>query len=350
MTAANKRVIAIVNGTGRQAASLIRVVSAVGFSVRAQVYSRVGLVAEELAALPGVELFEGDVLKTPSLVKVLFAGAHYAFINTTYLQGDEVKIGKLLADTAKKCGTIRHYIYSSMPDHAAYNPRWPSLPLWACKATVENYIRQIGLPATFVITGIYNNNFTTLPYPLFCLEHQPDGSLIWRAPFHSDVPLPWLDAEHDVGPAVLQIIKDGPKKWSGHRIALAFEMLTPHQVAHAFSNALQRPCNYIQTPNIEIRAKLPPGYREQLSGIEDLFGQLQAPYFPPSMFLVPPEMSDSSQAKENKKLSGSLALTDEARQLWEGWRGIEEYAGEAFLAEEEANGTGLIQDMKASSA
>ena len=138
-----------------------------------------------------------------------------AFINTTFW-GDEVAIGSSLADAAKRAG-IQHYIYSSMPDHSAHHPEWPSVPLWSAKFTVENYIRSIGLPATFVYTGIYNNNFTSLPYPLFCMELQKDGSFVWRAPFHPDVKLPWLDAEHDVGPAVLQLIKDGVRKWGGHR-------------------------------------------------------------------------------------------------------------------------------------
>lgn len=44
-----------------------------------------------------------------------------------------------------------------------------------------------------------------------------DGSFHWKAPFHADQPLPWLDAEHDVGPAVMQIFKDGSKRWNRHR-------------------------------------------------------------------------------------------------------------------------------------
>lgn len=34
----------------------------------------------------------------------------------------------------------------------------------------------------------------------------------------------------------------------------------------------------------------------------------------------------------------SLRVTDEARNLWEGWRDMEEYAREVFPVEEEANG------------
>lgn len=211
-----RKIIAVVNATGRQAASLIRVASAVGYAVRGQVHTFEGIIAQELQSLPNVTLIKGPLLGNIELMDTLFKGASLAFINTTSQAGDEVKIGRDLADAAKRAGTIQHYIYSSMPDHSVHGP-WPSLPLWSCKFTVENYIRQLGLPATFVYAGIYNNNFTSLPYPLFQMELQNDGSFEWRAPFHPDIPLPWLDAEHDVGPAILQIFKDGPKRWHGHR-------------------------------------------------------------------------------------------------------------------------------------
>src|SRR5882757_690226 len=124
-----KKTIAIVNGTGRQAASVIRAVTAVGYAVRAQVYSSEGLVAEELAELPNVSLFEGALLDNPVLIDTIFEGANVAFINTNPLAGDEIKIGKALANAAKK-RNIQHFIYSSMPDHSIHNPHWPGLPLW----------------------------------------------------------------------------------------------------------------------------------------------------------------------------------------------------------------------------
>ncbi|KAI9884188.1 MAG: hypothetical protein M1823_004027 [Watsoniomyces obsoletus] len=305
------KTIAVVNSTGRQAASLIRVASAVGYKVRGQLRAREGLVASELEELPNVELIEGS-LQDANVIQTLFQGADLAFINTTYY-GDEVAIGRALADAAKRA-RVQHYVYSSMPDHSIYGQGWPALPLWSSKFAVENYVRQIGLPATFVYAGIYNNNFTSLPYPLFCMELLPDGSFQWKAPFHPDQPLPWLDAEHDVGPAVLQILKDGPRKWSGHRIALAFEMLTPVEVCAAFSRALNRPVQYVQGP-IEIKVTVPVGYPEQLEGINTLFGRYRAPYFGPD-----------------------LDAPDEAREIWEGYRSMEEYAREAFPVEERLNG------------
>ncbi len=119
------------------------------------------------------------------------------------------------------------------------------------------------------------------------------------------------------------------------RIALAFENLTPKQVCQAFSRALDRPCKYVFDPKIEIRVSIPAGYREQLAGIEVLFGRMQAPYFPGPEF----DFSDGGTGENEKgKPVTTKKLTQEARSLWKGHRGMEEYAREVFPIEEEANG------------
>lgn len=133
-------ILAIVNATGRQAASVARVGAAVGYQIRAHVSKRSLVVAQELESLDNVTIFEGS-LEDKDLIARLFAGAQKAFINTL-TWGDEVAIGKSLADAAKKAN-IKHYIYSSMPDHSIYGKGWPAAPLWATKFTIENYIRQV---------------------------------------------------------------------------------------------------------------------------------------------------------------------------------------------------------------
>lgn len=352
------KTIAVVNSSGRQAASFIRVASAVGYKVRAQLRNLDGIVASEISSLPNVTVLVGDLYTKPTtppsgqsaspplgngrdagvnheLIKDLFKGVQLAFINTTFW-GDEVAIGRALADAAVQAN-IEHYIFSSMPNHSLHSPSWPSLPLWSSKATIELYIRSLPslLPkTTFLYTGIYNNNFTSLPYPLFCMELQSDGSFTWTAPFHPDVPLPWLDAEHDVGPAVLQIIKDGISRWGrGERIALAFEMLSPKQACRVFSRGVGRPVRYKYSPHIEVKVKIPKGYREQLVALEKMYalgatdGRLQPPYF-------------GSQDLEK-------SCPDEALELWEGPRGLEEYAREVFPLEEAANGlTWMNEDIE----
>ena len=100
------RTIAVVNATGRQAASLIRVASAVGYHVRAQIHSLKGIIAQELQGLPNVSLFQGPLLDNVPLMDTLFEGAHLAFINTTSQAGDEVAIGRALADADDAFGRL----------------------------------------------------------------------------------------------------------------------------------------------------------------------------------------------------------------------------------------------------
>lgn len=237
------KTLAIINTTGRQAASLARCASALGWRVRAQVFHPHGWPYVELLSLPNVTIQIGS-LAEPSLLAALFDGADYAFINTMPFD-DEAALGAAVARMAKRAG-VKHYIYSSMPDHGSMNhssnggrpasARWPSAPYWAVKAGVEALVRELELPATFVYAGIYHNNFTSLPYPLFCMEWVPGDEMdeqkspsprgpspgqrdgfVWEGPFHPEDRLPWLDVEHDFGPAVVQVFKEGVSKWGGKR-------------------------------------------------------------------------------------------------------------------------------------
>ena len=134
------KTVATVNATGRQAASFVRVAAAVGWQVKAHVFDKNHLVARELEDLDNVTVVAGS-LQDKTFVAKFFSGTSLAFINTVSW-GDEVAIGKSLADAAKKAG-IQHYVYSSMPDHSVSGKGWPALPLWSVKFTVENYIRQV---------------------------------------------------------------------------------------------------------------------------------------------------------------------------------------------------------------
>ncbi len=105
------KTIAVVNSSGRQAASFIRVAVAVGYHVRAQLRSLDGIVASEISSLPNVTVLVGDLyirsaagsgsgkagVVNHELIENLCKGAHLAFINTTFW-GDEVAIGRALAD------------------------------------------------------------------------------------------------------------------------------------------------------------------------------------------------------------------------------------------------------------
>ena len=146
-----------------------------------------------------------------------------------------------------------------------------------------------------------------------------------------------------------QITANSPTNSTFLSIALTFETLSPLQVCAAFSRALDRPCQYIRVPKIEIKVNIPPGYREQLEALEELFGRYDAPYLPQPEFSQPAAGSPKGLGPAGGKGAGagmmqgpggviSLRVTDEARHLWQGWRDMEEYAREVFPVEEEANG------------
>ena len=215
-----KKLLVVVNASGRQASSVIRVASAVGYRVRGQLRNirKNAQLSNELAALTDVELVEGSLEDVDFIENTLFKDADMAFINTTpYGWTDEIVTGMRLVDAAIAAG-VGFYIYSGLTDHSAHphNPL-PALPLWKTKFEVEEYIRQTGIPAAFPYVGCYHNNFSSRPYPLWQLTPIEDGSFEWRTPFPADVGIPFIDTEHDMGAAVIQILKDGPRKWAGKR-------------------------------------------------------------------------------------------------------------------------------------
>ena len=104
------------------------------------------------------------------------------------------------------------------------------------------------------------------------------------------------------------------------RVTLAWERLTPLECCERFARGVGRPVKYVHGP-IEIKISLPSGYKEQLQALEETLGQKQAPYFGPN-----------------------LEYPREGRSIWEGWRGIEEYAREVFPIEEYNNGLRWMEE------
>lgn len=105
-----------------------------------------------------------------------------------------------------------------------------------------------------------------------------------------------------------------------HRVTIAFEKLTPLQCCARFARGVGREVKYVRGP-IKISVSIPSGYREQLEILEETLGKKRAPYFGPH-----------------------LEYPREGRSIWEGYRGIEEYAREAFPIEEYNNGLGWMEE------
>lgn len=122
---------------------------------------------------------------------------------------------------------------------------------------------------------------------------------------------------------------------------IAFDYLTPPEICAAFSSALNVPVRYVQG-QIKYLVPIPAGYKEELETIQKVLGSpsvsgLGAPYWW-SGFFEPLISAQPESGSQHPSASEQEAIVKIAQTLWPGWRGIEEYVGDAFIVEEYHNG------------
>ncbi|KAI4603400.1 hypothetical protein KJ359_006196 [Pestalotiopsis sp. 9143b] len=136
--------------------------------------------SKELAK-QGVEVVAADIRDKSSVLKAI-KGSHTVFAVTNYWEKldfeDEIQQGKNMTDAAKETG-VQHFIWSSLINVTKLsNGALPHVYHFDSKAKVEEYVRELGIPATFFMPGFYmpnipgemmrlqNNNWTLgLPIP-----------------------------------------------------------------------------------------------------------------------------------------------------------------------------------------
>lgn len=136
-------------------------------------------------------------MSSPEDMKRVVQGSDTVFLVTNFWEHQsaepEIVQGKTVADACKTEG-VKHLIFSSLINVTKEsNGRLVNVTHFDGKAEVERYIRQLGLPASFVMPGI----FTT---ELFSLIHkQEDGSCILVTPTTTKSPAPFIDIVADMG-------------------------------------------------------------------------------------------------------------------------------------------------------
>lgn len=249
---AEKQVIAVVGATGMQGGGLVRAIladPASGLTVRALTRDVHSDKAKELARL-GAEVVAADVHDVESL-KRAFAGASGAFCVTffwAHLSPEkEYAEAEAMAKAAKAAG-VRHVIWSTLEDTRRWVPlsdnRMPTLmgkykvPHFDAKGEADQVFKQLGVPATFLLTSFYWDNliyFGMGPKP------GPDETLVFTLAM-GEARLPGIAAE-DIGKCALGIFKKRDA-YLGKTVGIAGEHLTGSQMAAALSKALGREVRY----------------------------------------------------------------------------------------------------------
>jgi uncharacterized protein YbjT (DUF2867 family) len=125
-------------------------------------------------------------------------GAHTVFLVTNYWETMspeiEVSQGKAVTDAAKAAG-VKHLIFSSALNTTEIsNGDLPNLEHFVSKATIEQYIRDSGVPGTFVIAGFFMSNLFE------SIRKNEEGVYVLALPVSSDkAQVPLLAARGDTG-------------------------------------------------------------------------------------------------------------------------------------------------------
>jgi uncharacterized protein YbjT (DUF2867 family) len=170
---ANKKVIAVVGATGAQGGGLVCAIlngPKSEFTVRALTRNPDSEIAKEFASR-GAEIVRADVDDRESMRKA-FEGAYGAFCVTFFWAHfspeREMAEARMMAELAKETG-LKHVIWSTLEDTRMWVPlsddRMPTLqgkykvPHFDAKGESDDCFRKLGVPATFLLTSFYWDNF-----------------------------------------------------------------------------------------------------------------------------------------------------------------------------------------------
>ena len=260
--------ILVIGATGQQGGAVARALLAKGQKVRVMTRH-----PEKTASLAqaGAEVVQGNLTNQADLQMAL-RGVYGVFAMSTPFEAGmeaEVRQGIMLADAAKQAG-VAHYVYTSVG--SAH--RNTGIPHFDSKWTVEQHIRQIGLPATILRPVWFMENFTTFAKP------SAEGVLM----------LPMKPARKLAMVALKDIGEFGaaaflrPNDFLGQAIDLAGDELTIPETAALLTKAMGRPIRFQEFPMDQAEAAMghdlatmfrwfnEVGYAINIPGLKQQFG------------------------------------------------------------------------------
>lgn len=128
----------------------------------------------------------------------------------------EIQQGKNLADAAKETG-VQHYIWSSLP-HVSKLTKGVLKHVYHfdSKAQVEEYVRELGVPATYFMPGIFMSNF---PGGMLRPSEADGGAYRLHMPFGPDKGISLFDSAADSGKFIKGIVLNRERLLGKHVLA-----------------------------------------------------------------------------------------------------------------------------------
>ncbi len=237
---AAKRLILVTGATGAQGGSVAKALLASGeFSVRAATRKPDSEAARALKA-GGAEVVACDMGDVESMRRAV-NGCYGVFGVTNFWEHfkGEIEHGRNLVD-AVAAGGVEHLVFSGLPSVKKSAPHL-NVPHFETKAEVEEGIRSLGLPATFVHVAFYYENFLAFFPP----KKEADGTYAFGFP-QGETPLGAVTVE-DLGGVVLPIFRDRGA-FLGQTVAVFGDEMPASGYADAISRVTGRQVRFHHIP------------------------------------------------------------------------------------------------------
>ncbi|PYH94371.1 NmrA-domain-containing protein [Aspergillus ellipticus CBS 707.79] len=263
------KLITVFGATGNQGGSVVKSILAdpilsKEWKIRAVTRDTTKPAAQELAA-QGVEVVSGDLSSVDGVLAAV-TGADTVFLVTNFWESMnrdvEVAQGKAVTD-ACKTANVKHLIFSSLLDVTEISGgQLPNVSHFDGKAEIERYIRDSGVPASFVLAGLFMSNFFQM------LNKQGDVyTLAWPVDVDK-AQVPMFDVVEDTGKFVTASIKHYPATIN-QRILAATEYLSPRQIVEQFREVTGYQVQAVTIPADVFKSFLPPPIAQEM--LENIF-------------------------------------------------------------------------------
>jgi uncharacterized protein YbjT (DUF2867 family) len=237
----DRKTILVTGATGAQGGSVAKHLLGSGqFNVRALTRKPDSDKARSLRNA-GAEVVMGDLNDVRSL-KDAVAGCQGVYGVTNFWEhfDREYDHGKNLIDTVA-AADIGHLVFSSLPDARKLSTGTLDVPHFQMKAELEQYARDLELPATFVHVAFYYENFLYFFPP----KQNNGGPPTFGFP-QGDTPLAGVAAE-DIGGVVAEIFKR-PDEFIGKTVGIVGDDIQPGDYAAIMTRVLGREVVYNYIP------------------------------------------------------------------------------------------------------
>ncbi|KAL6359887.1 hypothetical protein LRP88_07315 [Fusarium phalaenopsidis] len=259
------KILTVFGATGNQGGSVVRAILndpalSKEFKIRGITRDVSKPAAKDLAS-KGVEVVAAD-MNTLEQAAPAVKDAHTVFLVTNYWETEkgngEIAQGKVVADACKAAG-VKHLIFSSLLDtNKISGGRLTHIKHFEGKAEIEEYIRKINIPATFVLPGFFMSNLFTM------IRKNEEGGYAWSLPVSGDkAQVPLFNSGDDNGKFVKAAIKHFPDTLN-KRIYAATNYYTPNRIISEFSEVIGKPATFDQIPSDAFKSFLSPHVAQEM--------------------------------------------------------------------------------------